>query len=123
MLFLVFFGTEQLICVCEAKDPCGGLQNVFTSAQADNATFHAVQHSCKIANQDCCDHCQSGEASASSINPNSSEVELIAFHQRDDVQLAPGKSELYQQHLGRAPPCCGHFNLDKIFLAKGSLLV
>ncbi|QQR56276.1 MAG: hypothetical protein IPG59_14840 [Candidatus Melainabacteria bacterium] len=123
MLFLVFFGTGQFFCVCEAQDPCGGLQNVFASAQADNATFHAVQHSCKIANQDCCDHCQSGDASASSINPNSSEVEQIAFHQRDDVQLAPIKTQFYQQHLGRAPPLCGHFNLDKIFLAKGSLLV
>lgn len=123
MLFPVFFGTGQLFCVCEAEDSCGGLQNVFASAQADNATFHATQHSNGIVNQDCCDHCQSGDASTGSVNPNSTEGEQIAFHQRDYAQLAPAKSELYQHHLGRAPPLCGHFNLDKIFLAKGSLLV
>lgn len=123
MLFLVFFGTGQLVCVCEADDSCGGLQNVFASAQADNATFHAVQHSVGINSQDCCDHCQSGDTSAGSVNPKSSEAELIAFHQRDDMPTVPGRIVFYQHHLGRALPLCGHFNLDKIFLAKGSLLV
>lgn len=123
MLFLVFFGTGQLFCVCEAEDSCGGLQNIFASVQAPNATSHAVQHSVGITSQDCCDHCQSSDASAGSINLKNSEVELIAFHQRDDVQIVPSKKLFYQHHLGRTPPRCGHFNLDKIFLAKGSLLV
>ncbi|MDX2107742.1 MAG: hypothetical protein SFY67_15175 [Candidatus Melainabacteria bacterium] len=122
-VFLVFFGTGQLYCVCASEDLCGGVQNIFDADAAENLVFHHEKHNAGIVGEDCCKRCHSEDLTLSSIKSSDLQFEQVASCQRQDSSSMSCDDCIYQQHLGRSPPCNGSFVTSKIFLAKGSFLV